>query len=249
MTEQICVVGAGVMGSGIAQVLALAGHPVVCRDVAPEQLDRAREAIARGRFGLANTVERGKATQEEAAAALTRLTFTTDLDEAVDGADVVIEAVPEDLQLKIDVFRDLDHRCAAATILASNTSGFSITALAAATVRPTLVIGWHYSSPVPATKLSEIIAAPSTSQPTIDTIVRLAAAAGKNPVVIQDQPRVWGHVTNRVYGAMTREARRVVEEGIATAEQVDQLMVDCYRWPVGPLAMSQGAVTGWRQTS
>jgi 3-hydroxybutyryl-CoA dehydrogenase/3-hydroxyacyl-CoA dehydrogenase len=189
-------------------------------------------------------VERGKLTAEEADAALGRMTFTDDLD-AVAAVDLVIEAVPERLDLKVRVFRDLDQRCPPGTILASNSSGFPIQALAAATERPGQVVGWHWASPAPVMKLAEIVRAPDTDDATVDTVVRLAAAAGKNPVVVKDTPMAWGYVANRVYFSMVREAQRVVHEGIATQEQVDQLMVDCFRWPTGPFGMTRGAGSGW----
>lgn len=232
------------MGAGIGQVMALAGHDVVCYDLSVDALEQGRRTVDTGRFGVRSAVERGKLTQGQADQALARITFTADSD-AVADADVVLEAVPERLDLKVQVFRDLDQRCKPDTILASNSSGFPISALAAATNRPDRVVGWHWASPVPVMKLAEIVRAPSTSDATVARVVELAAAAGKNPVVIQDAPRSWGYVSNRVYFAMVREAARVVQEGVADAEQVNQLMVDCFRWPVGPFAMSKGAGSGW----
>ena len=245
MSEKIAVMGAGVMGAGIAQVLAIAGHEVVGYDISADVLAQAREGVDTGRFGVRGAVERGKLTADDADAALARMTFTDDLD-AVSDVDVVIEAVPERLDLKISVFRDLDARCKESTILASNSSGFPIMALAAATDRPDRVVGWHWASPAPVMKLAEIVRAPQTSDETVATIERLAAAAGKNPVVVKDTPMAWGYVANRVYFAMVREANRVVQEGIATREEVDQLMVDCYRWPTGPFGMTRGAGSGWK---
>lgn len=244
MNERIAVMGAGVMGSGIAQVMAIAGHDVVCYDVVDEALDKGRATVDTGRFGLKGAVERGRLTAGEAEAALQRITFTTALD-AIDDVDLVIEAVPERLDLKITVFRDLDRRCKPATILASNSSGFPIQALGAATDRPDRVVGWHWASPAPVMKLAEIVKAPKTSDETVETVKRVAAAAGKNPVVVKDNPRTWGYVANRVYFAMVGEASRVVQEGIATREEVDQLMVDCFRWPTGPFGMTRGAGSGW----
>ncbi len=162
MDERIAVVGAGVMGSGIAQVLAVAGHAVSCVDVEPAALDRAREEIERGRFGLGSAVGRGLLSEGQAEEALARITLTGDLG-AVATADLVLEAVPERLDLKIRLFRDLDRRAPAATILASNSSGFPVAALAAATDRPGLVIGWHWASPAPVMKLAEIVRGPETS--------------------------------------------------------------------------------------
>jgi 3-hydroxyacyl-CoA dehydrogenase len=244
MNERIGVVGAGVMGSGITQVMAQGGCRVVCYDVSGEALDAARAAVEHGRYGVRRGVELGKLTAEEADGTLARLRFSTDLDEVAD-AGVVIEAVPERLDLKLRLFRDLDGRCPAAAILASNSSGFPIAALAAVTERPDRVIGWHWASPPPVMRLAEIVRGPETSAATEATIRRLALAAGKNPVVVADQPMSWGYVTNRVYGAMLREAQRVVDEGLATADDVDQLMVDCFRWPSGPFGMVRGARSGW----
>jgi 3-hydroxybutyryl-CoA dehydrogenase len=236
--------GAGVMGSGIAQVMAIAGHETVCYDIADEALAKGRDIVDTGRFGVKSAVDRGKLTAEEADAALERLTFTTDLDQ-VAGTDVVIEAVPERLDLKIRVFRDLDQRAPDGTILASNSSGFSIAAIGAATDRPDRVVGWHWASPAPVMKLAEIVKAKATSDETVETVRALAAGAGKNPVVVKDNAREWGYVANRVYFAMVREANRVVQEGIAERDEVDQLMVDCFRWPTGPFGMTRGAGSGW----
>jgi len=242
--ERIGVLGAGVMGAGIAQVMAVAGHEVVCHDVSADALAKARTGVDTGRFGVRGAVERRKLSAEEADAALARLTFTDDVG-AVHATDVVIEAIPERLDLKITVFRDLDRACPPSTILASNSSGFPIQALAAATDRPDRVIGWHWASPAPVMKLAEIVKAPATSDATVGTVVRLARAAGKNPIVVQDTAMAWGYVANRVYFAMVREAQRVVQEGLATREEVDQLMVDTFRWPTGPFAMTRGAGSGW----
>ena len=241
---KIGVLGAGVMGAGIAQVMAIAGHDVVCHDISSAALAKGREGVDTGRFGVRGAVERGKLTAEEADAALARLTFTDDVAQ-LHATDVVIEAVPERLDLKITVFRDLDRHCPEHTILASNSSGFPIAALAAATDRPDRVIGWHWASPAPVMKLAEIVRGPSTSDDTINTIIGLAKEAGKNPIVVKDTAMAWGYVANRVYFAMVREAQRVVQEGIATHEEVDQLMVDTFRWPTGPFGMTRGAGSGW----
>ncbi len=245
MSERIGVVGAGVMGSGIAQAMAQAGCEVVCQDISEEVLRTARQAVEQGRYGVRRGVELGKLTDEDAEATLARLRFTTDPEQLGD-SDVVIEAVPERLDLKLRLFRQLDGRVPADTILASNSSGFPIAALAGASERPDRVIGWHWASPAPVMRLAEIVRGPQTSEETVGAICRLAAAAGKNPVVIADQPTAWGYVTNRVYGAMIREAQRVVDEGVATRDDIDRLMVDCFRWPAGPFGMVRGARSGWR---
>jgi len=241
---KIGVLGAGVMGSGIAQVCALAGDDVVCYDVAPNALQEARAHVTTGRFGLDGAVARGKVTREQADAALSRITFTGSFDEAA-STDLVIEAVPERLELKVRVFRDLDRISPPETILASNTSGLPIAALAATTDRPDRVIGWHWASPAPVMKLAEIVVTPETSEATIATVTAAATRCGKHPVVVKDNPMEWGFVANRVYFAMVREAQRVVDEGIATRAEVDQLMTDCFRWPSGPFGMVAGAGSGW----
>jgi 3-hydroxybutyryl-CoA dehydrogenase len=225
-------------------VCAIAGDEVVCYDIAPKALDEARAHVTTGRFGLDGAVAREKLTRAEADAALTRITFSTAFDEAA-ATDLVIEAVPERLDVKIKVFRDLDRVAPAATILASNTSGLPITALAAATDRPDRVIGWHWASPAPVMKLAEIVVTRETSAETIATVTATATRCGKHPIVVKDNPMEWGFVANRVYFAMVREAQRVVDEGIATAADVDQLMMDCFRWPSGPFGMVTGAGSGW----
>jgi 3-hydroxybutyryl-CoA dehydrogenase len=244
MSLRIGVLGAGVMGAGIAQVTAAAGYETCCYDVAAEALEAAREHVTAGRYGLDSSVARSKLTREEADAALARLTFTGSFEAAAD-TDLVIEAIPERLDLKIRVFRDLDRIAAEGTILASNTSGFPIQALAAATDRPDKVIGWHWASPAPVMKLAEIVATRDTAEATTETVREVATRCGKHPVVVRDTAMAWGFVANRVYFAMVAEAQRVVNEGIASADEVDQLMVDCFRWPAGPFGMMGGAGSGW----
>jgi 3-hydroxybutyryl-CoA dehydrogenase/3-hydroxyacyl-CoA dehydrogenase len=225
--------------------LAVAGHQVRSYDLDEAALERALTSIATGRFGVANAVERGKLTQTDADAALARLDFTTQLDEALD-VDVVIEAIPEKLGLKLDFWRDADQRAPERTIFCSNSSGFPIEAMAAVVGRSDRMIGWHWASPAPVMRLAEIVRGPETSDATVETVVRMARDAGKNPVVVNDTTRAWGYVANRVYSAMVREAMRVVDEGIASRQDVDQLMVDCFRWPSGPFGMSKGATSGWQ---
>ena len=242
--RRVGVAGAGVMGSGIAQVLAVAGHDVVCTDLAESSLDAAREAVETGRFGVRSAVERGKLTTYQADRALQRLTFTTDTD-ALSDRYLVIEAIPELLDLKVRFWRELDAIADRGTIFASNSSGFPVVAMAAATDRPDRFVGWHWASPAPVMRLAEIVRARGTSDETVDAVVAMAEGAGKNPVVVGDTDTRWGYVTNRVYFAMIREAMAVVDEGIAERDQVDQLMVDCFRWPAGPFGMTRGATSGW----
>jgi 3-hydroxybutyryl-CoA dehydrogenase/3-hydroxyacyl-CoA dehydrogenase len=217
---------------------------VRCYDPEPAARTAAHGHVTTGRFGLDSGVARGRLTRAAADAALARLEFTDSFEDAA-RTDLVVEAVPERFDLKIRVFRDLDRVAPPATILASNTSGFPIQALAAATDRADRVIGWHWASPAPVMRLAEIVVTRATSEATVDTVRALAAECGKNPVVVRDTAMAWGFVANRVYFAMVAEAQKVVNEGIATADEVDQLMVDCFRWPSGPFGMVAGAGSGW----
>lgn len=242
--ERVGVLGAGVMGGGIAQVLAVGGFETVVHDTDPDALAGAEARVCTGRYGLERGVERGVLTRADAQAAAERLTFSPSFDDAA-STHLVIEAVPERLDVKVRVFRELDRAAPPRTILCSNTSGFPIQALAAATDRADRVVGWHWASPAPVMKLAEIVRTRDTSGETVDTVSEVAARCGKNPIVVNDTAMAWGFVTNRVYFAMIAEAQRVVREGVATAEQVDQLMVDCFRWPTGPFSMVRGAGSGW----
>ncbi len=246
MIQKIGVIGAGVMGGGIAQSAAVAGYQVVCRDVSADALERGKRDAAEGRFGIGGGVAIGKIAAADAEAARARITWTTDFAAAA-ACDLVIECVPERLDLKLKVFRDLDRAAPAHAILASNTSGFPLTAIAGATSRPERTIVWHWASPAFVMKFAEIVVTPQTDEKVTAAVVEVAKRCGKNPIVVKDQPLAWGFVANRVYGAMLREAARVVEEGVATHEQVNQLMVDCFRWPVGPFAMVKGATSGWKK--
>jgi 3-hydroxyacyl-CoA dehydrogenase len=243
--ERVAVVGAGVMGSGIAQVLAVAGYAVRLHDLDSAALARAIERIETGRFGLARGVERGKLTADAAAAARDRITTTADLAVAGADADLVLEAVYEDLALKVRVFGELDRIAPPGAILASNTSGYPISALAGATRRPALVIGWHWASPPPVMALAEIVVHAGTADAAREAVVAIARRAGKNPQVVRDQPTAWGFVANRVLKAVIEESERIVAEEVATREQVDALLRDCFRWPVGPFEMVEGARRGW----
>ena len=241
----VAVIGTGVMGTGMAQSLATAGYEVACFDRQPEQLSRARELVLDGRYGLTRGVERGKLTQADAKATLDRLTFTNSLVDAVSGADLVIEAIPEDLTLKMNLFRELDAVTPTRTLLASNTSGLPIAAMAGATTRPDKVIGWHWASPAVVMRMAEIAVTEQTAQSAIDTVVEMALRCGKRPVIVRENVQAWGFVGNRVVNALLREARQVVAEGIVSEEGLDQILTDGWGWPVGPFRMIAGAGEGW----
>jgi 3-hydroxybutyryl-CoA dehydrogenase/3-hydroxyacyl-CoA dehydrogenase len=173
-----------------------------------------------------------------------RLRFVSELGDLA-GCGVVVEAVTERFDVKVDIFRRLDAILPPDAVLATNTSGFSVEAIAAATSHPERVIGWHWASPPPVMRFAEIVRAPKTDPRVVEEVVGLALAFGKRPVVVNDSHLVWGFVVNRALGALRRECERIVAEGVATEDQVDQLLVDCFRWPVGPFALRRGALTGW----
>lgn len=243
--KAVGVAGAGVMGTGIAQTLSVAGYDVHVYDVSEEAVGGIKERISGGRYGLDAAVERGILTDSVAAAALARVRGGTEAADLFGSVDLVIEAAPEDLALKLEVFRELDSLAPPHAVLASNTSGFAISALAAVTARPEKVIGWHWASPPPVMRCAEIVVHATTSDDTASTVCSVALACGKNPQVIQDQSLSWGFVSNRLWLTLCREADRVVAEGVATPDQVDAIMKDCFRWPSGPFEMFAGAGSGW----
>lgn len=180
---------------------------------------------------------RGILDSAEAELALDRLTVTTDLAAACASVALVVEAVPEDLGLKVRVFQELDRVAPPTAVLTSNSGGLPIVALAEATGRPERVMGWHWAQPPPVMRLAELVVHESVSDETVRAVTDLARACGKNPIVVRDQPMAWGYVANRVHAAARREAALVVEEGLASPEDVDSLIKDCFRWPLGPFEM------------
>jgi len=245
--NSIGVIGGGVMGSGIAQALAVGGARVTVRDLNEQFIEKSRATIVDGRYGLKRGVERGKTTQEDADAALSRLSFTTSLEDLKD-ADLIIEAVPEDLELKKKVFAELDGIAAPETMFASNTSGLAISDLNKAITeeRRKRFIGMHWFSPAPVMKLVELVHAPETAEQTIQALESLCQRAGKATVRVKDAPGRYGFIANRIYFAAVREAQKVLEEGIATPEDINKAMIFGFNWPVGPLAMVEGATKGWQ---
>jgi 3-hydroxybutyryl-CoA dehydrogenase len=228
---RVAVIGAGTMGNGIAQVFAQAGHAVTLRDLDQSILDRARAQIDRS---LGKLVEKGRLPAAERAATLDRIAATTDL-AAVAGADLVIEAVIENLEVKRALFAELDRLTSPAAILASNTSSISITKLGAATRRPDKVIGMHFMNPVPLMALVEVIRGQATSDETTRTVMDLARGLGKTPVEVNDFP---GFVANRVLMPMINEAVFAVYEGVAKPEAIDEVMKLGMNHPMGPLTLA-----------
>jgi len=229
--KKVGVVGAGTMGNGIAQVAALIGCDVVMRDVKDEFVDRGMKSI--DRF-LSKSVEKGKMDAGQKAAVMGRIQGTTDLSLMKD-VDFVIEAVIEDLDLKKSVFKELDAVCGPDVILASNTSSMSLTEIAAATKRPDKVCGMHFFNPVPLMKLVEIIRGYYTGDDTVATTTALAQKMGKITVEVKkDSP---GFIVNRIMIPHMIEAIKIVEEGIATPQDVDTAVKNGLNYPMGPFEL------------
>lgn len=239
------VMGGGVMGGGIAQTFAAHGFTTVIRDLNGELIEKTRYSMVDGRFGLKGSVERGKMTQEECDQAIARFSFTTQVSDLCD-CDLIVEAVPENLDLKKAVFTELDALVKPEAIFATNTSGFAISDLNKAVSRRARFIGFHWFSPAFIMKPIEIIYAPETSQETIDTMIALTERLGKAPVRVKDAPGKYGFVANRIYFAMVAEARKVLDEGVASADDINTAMRLGFNWPAGPLEMVAGARKGWQ---
>jgi len=231
MALKVAVIGAGTMGNGIAQVFAQAGHTVVLSDLAGAALERARAQVDRS---LGKLAEKGKIPAADRAAILERIEFTPDLAD-VTASDLVVEAVVEKLEVKHELFAELDRITKPGTILASNTSSISITRLGAATKRADKVIGMHFMNPVPLMALVEVIRGQATSDETTRTVMDLSRALGKTPVEVNDFP---GFVSNRVLMPMINEAIFAVYEGVARPEAIDEVMKLGMNHPMGPLTLA-----------
>ncbi|WP_254527846.1 3-hydroxyacyl-CoA dehydrogenase family protein [Natrinema gelatinilyticum] len=234
--QSAAVVGGGIMGAGIAQVLARNGYDVSVREINEELVDEARERFVSGNYGLDDAVEGGYLSPDECDDILDRVTFTTDLDAATDGTDFVVEAVTEDLAIKGQVFRNLDE-VTDSQPLYSNTSGFSVTSIANAVSDPSRVAVTHFFNPVPVMAMVEIVRAPETDDAVVERAEELVDELGKTSVTIDDDPGSYGFIANRCYGAMREEAKKIVDEGIATEAQVDKALEDGYNLPVGPFSL------------
>jgi 3-hydroxybutyryl-CoA dehydrogenase len=229
--QRIGVVGAGTMGNGIAQVFARSGFTVVLCDVEQRFLDRAITTMGKN---LDREVAKNKITADEKAGALKNIQTATDRGQLAD-CDFVIEAATEKLEVKTEIFRDLDRRTRPEIILASNTSSISITRLAALTERPEKVIGMHFFNPVPVMKLVEVIRGLATSQETFTAVRDLSVKLEKTPVEVNDAP---GFVSNRVLMPLLNEAMYAVMEGVATPEAVDEVFKLGMAHPMGPLTLA-----------
>lgn len=227
---KIFVLGAGTMGAGIAQTFAAKGFEVIIRDIKDSFVDRGLAGI---RNNLDRLVSKQKLTEDEKENILSRLTGTTEMRLAAD-CDLVIEAAVENMQVKKQIFAELDEICGEATILATNTSSLSITEVASATKRPDKVIGMHFFNPAPVMKLVEVIKGMATSQETFARVKEIAESIGKNAVEVAEAP---GFVVNRILIPMINEAFAIMSEGIASPEDIDQSMMLGANHPMGPLAL------------
>ena len=229
--KRIAVIGAGQMGNGITQVAASAGYEVLMVDIKQEFVDRGMATIQKS---LSKLVSKERMSQSDADETLARITTTTNRNDCAD-VDLVVEAVPEILDLKTSIFSELDEICKPECILASNTSSISISTIANATNRPDKVIGMHFMNPVPIMKLVEIINGDQTSEATNSAVVEAAEKMGKTALSCNDSP---GFVSNRILCPMLNEAILTLQEGVAEPAAIDGIMKLGMNHPIGPLALS-----------
>ena len=230
--QKVCVLGAGLMGNGIAQVCAQAGYDVALRDIEQRFIDGGMKTIQKN---LARDVEKGKMTQVYMDAVLGRIKPTLDLKEAAANADIVVEVVIEVMDVKKKVYAELEEIVPGHCLFFTNTSGLSITEMAAITKRPDRFIGTHFFNPVPVMKLLEIIRGHQTSDETLQTAREWGTKIGKDVIVVKEAP---AFVVNRILCTMLNEAFFVLDEGLATAEDIDKGMVLGCNHPIGPLALA-----------
>lgn len=230
--ETISVLGAGTMGHGIAQTAAMAGYRVILRDIKQGFIDNALEHI---RANLAKGVEKGKISSEAQERALAGISSTLDMEHAAKSAQLVIEAVPEALNLKREIFRELDRLCPYDVILATNTSSLSVSEIASVTKRRPMVVGMHFFNPVHIMKLLEIVRTKETTAETVETALEVGRRMGKEPILVFDSP---GFASSRLGIALGLEAMRMLEQGVASAEDIDKAMELGYNHPMGPLRLT-----------
>jgi 3-hydroxybutyryl-CoA dehydrogenase len=230
--KKVCVIGSGTMGSGIAQVSAQAGYETSMIDVKQEFLDRGMNMV---KSSLGRFVQKERIKQDDMNEALARLHTSTDMKKSAKDADYVIEAVFERAEVKLPIFGQLEEICPKETILASNTSGIPVSLLASATRRPDKVIGTHFMNPVPLMKGVEIVRTLLTSDETLKTTLYLVKSLGKETVVVKDSP---GFVTNRIITLVMNEAAKLLEENLASVEDIDKIERLSHNWPMGPLELA-----------
>lgn len=230
--KKVCVIGAGTMGNGIAHVFAQSGFSVSLIDVSQEQLNKALNTITKN---FDRQVSKGAITNEVKQSALKNIVTGTSLSSAVSNAELIIEAATENIELKLNIFKQMDEHAPEHCILATNTSSISVTKIASVTSRPQQVIGMHFMNPVPVMKLVEIINGYATSKQVTDTIVALSKQLGKIPCVVNDYP---GFIANRILMPMINEAIYSLYEGVAAVEEIDTIMKLGMAHPMGPLQLA-----------
>ncbi|MGV9169195.1 MAG: 3-hydroxyacyl-CoA dehydrogenase family protein [Promethearchaeia archaeon] len=230
--KKIAVLGAGQMGNGITQVCAQAGYEVAMRDIKQEFLDKGMKTI---RKNLERGLKKDKITEEEIEQVLDSINPVLDLEEAVGDADLVIEAVPEIVKLKLEVWENVENLANDDAVFASNTSSISITQMGAVTKRPERFIGMHFFNPVPVMKLVEIIRGAATEDETVEIIEKVAAELGKETVLVEEAP---GFAVNRLLVPAINEAIFAIQEGVATVEDMDKSIELGLNWPMGPLKLA-----------
>ena len=230
--QRAAVLGAGTMGHGIAQVLAMSGIETCLFDISEEAV---ADGLAKIAGNLDKGVARGKVSEEDKAAAVARLSGAVDLERAIEGVQVVVEAVPERMELKRDLFGRLGAALGPEVLLATNTSSLSITEIADATEHPERVVGMHFFNPVHIMKLVEVVRTGRSSEEAAETAIALAKRMGKDPIDVRDAP---GFASSRLGIAIGMEAIRMVEEKVASAEDIDKAMVLGYGFPMGPLKLT-----------
>ncbi len=230
--RSITVIGSGTMGHGIAQVAASAGYDVRLHDVSEEAIGKGLDAI---RANLDKGVAKGKVSEELRQTTLERLNAAPDLAQAAATADLIVEAVPESIELKRSIFSAVDRLAPGHTILATNTSSLSVAGIAGATGRPDRVVGMHFFNPVHLLALLEVVRAETSSDATVNAVVAVGRKMGKEPIVVCDTP---GFASSRLGLALGLEAMRMLEQGVASAEDIDKAMTLGYRHPMGPLRLT-----------
>lgn len=244
--KHIGVVGGGVMGGGIAQVLAIAGYQVTIKDISDQVINDTRHAVVDGKWGLKRSVEKGKLGFDNAFTAIDLIDYTLS-DNDLRDCDLLIEAVPEQLELKQNVFAELDAIVKPEAIFTSNTSGIVIAEIAEKVTaeRKTRFVGMHFSNPVPVMTMCEVIYTPESDQETIDTVVSVAEKSKRAVSLVKDMPGTRGFILNRVFAAAAREAMQIVEDGIATKEDVDKAMITGRNWPAAFFGARGGIGKQW----
>jgi 3-hydroxybutyryl-CoA dehydrogenase len=244
--KKIGLMGGGVMGGGIAQVLAIGGFDVIVRDLNDELIDATRESVEESRWGMKRAVEIGKLEFDVALEAMQRIEYTTKPQDLAD-VDFVIEAIPEKLDLKQSEFKMMDGIVKPEAIFTSNTSGFVIAEIArdVSDARKPLFAGMHFSNPVPTMKMCEVIYTPETSEETIETVKGVAEQAGRVVSMVMDAPGTYGFLLNRIFAAARREADKIVDAGIASQEDIDKAMVTGRNWPAGFYGQRGGIGRQW----